>query len=32
VQGDQLYIYTDRIMLEPIQMRTKALLDAIPPA
>jgi NAD(P)-dependent dehydrogenase (short-subunit alcohol dehydrogenase family) len=32
VQGDQLYIYADHIMLEPIQMRTKALLDAIPPA
>lgn len=32
VLADQLYIYTDRIMLEPIQMRTKALLDAIPPA
>ena len=30
VQENQLYIYTDRFMEEPIKARTKALLDALP--
>ena len=32
VREDALYIHTDRIMELPIQARTKALLDALPPA
>jgi NAD(P)-dependent dehydrogenase (short-subunit alcohol dehydrogenase family) len=31
VQENTLYIHTDRIMEAPIQARTKALLDALPP-
>jgi NAD(P)-dependent dehydrogenase (short-subunit alcohol dehydrogenase family) len=30
VQENRLYIHTDRIMEEPIKVRTKALLDAMP--
>jgi len=32
VRENALYIHTDRIMELPIQARTKALLDALPPA
>lgn len=32
VQENGLYIHTDRFMEEPIKARTKALLDALPPA
>lgn len=32
VREDALYIHTDRIMEAPIAARTKALLDALPPA
>jgi NAD(P)-dependent dehydrogenase (short-subunit alcohol dehydrogenase family) len=31
VRENALYIHTDRIMEIPLQMRTKALLDALPP-
>jgi short-subunit dehydrogenase len=31
VRENALYIHTDRIMELPIQARTKALLDALPP-
>jgi hypothetical protein len=32
VKANRLYIYTDRIMIEPIKARTAALLEAIPDA
>ena len=32
VKADRLYIHTDRIMAGLIEARTKALLDAMPPA
>jgi NAD(P)-dependent dehydrogenase (short-subunit alcohol dehydrogenase family) len=32
VTANRLYIHTDRIMVEAIESRTKALLDAMPPA
>jgi hypothetical protein len=32
VRENALYIHTDRIMELPIQARTKALLDSLPPA
>ncbi len=32
VLANSLYIHTDRVMAEPIQARTKALLDAMPAA
>ena len=31
VQENQLYIHTDRMMLDAIKARSEALLDAMPP-
>ncbi len=32
VKENRLYVHTDRVMESPIKARTKALLDALPPA
>jgi len=32
IRANKLYIHTDRIMAGMIEARTKALLDAMPPA
>ena len=29
IRGNRLYVHTDRSMIEPIKMRSKALLDAM---
>jgi hypothetical protein len=32
IRENRLYVHTDRSSVEPIEARTQALLDAMPPA